>query len=114
MWTSANVIALVVAIGGAMVSLGVFLQKVNRLELDLAKLTARVEDLKEALSESRTKQGRRLGRIEGWITGSEALAEGKPAPLTSSRHDTRGVPLTPLPPEGSDDESTETEGGRRG
>lgn len=115
-WTAANVIALAVAICGAAVSIGVLLQKVTQLQLELAKLEGKVEaalgrlgircdDLKEAIEETRTRQGRRLGRIEGWINGSEAMREGRPPSLQSARHDTRGIPI-PLP--GQDSEKEET------
>jgi tetrahydromethanopterin S-methyltransferase subunit G len=109
--TVANVIAALVPLLGAAVAVGISLQRLTHMAAELAKLQSQVDTLKEALAESRQRMGRRLGRIEGWINGAVALQEGRPAPLQSSRHDTRGIPLTLPTSEDSDESSKEGGGG---
>ncbi len=89
-WTTQNVIALVVAICGAAISLGIFLQKVTQLTNEVTKLNVALKEIRE----SRYRQGKRLGRLEGWIAAADGIAEGKPPALQSPRHDTRGIPFS--------------------
>jgi hypothetical protein len=105
MWTYQTVIALLAAIGGPMVAVGVFLQRINHMARELEKLAAMVTELRE----SRYRQGKRLGRVEGWISASDGIQEGRPPPLHSTRHDTRGLPIV-VPKEDSGG-SGEHEGG---
>ncbi len=111
MWTPQNVIALVVAIGGAAVSLGIFMQKVNQLHNEVVKLNAALKEMRE----SRYRQGKRLGRLEGWIAAADGIAEGKPPPLASHRHDTRGIPIgRPVEHDSGTVDDDEKEGGPGG
>lgn len=108
MWTVQNVMTLVVAIAGPLVAVGVFLQRLNHLTKEVAQLQEAIQQLKD----SRYRQGKRLGRVEGWISASDGISAGHPPPLHSSRHDTRGVPvIAPKQDSGSDEEPEETGNG---
>ena len=113
MWTVQNVIALVVAISGAAVSIGIFLQKVAHLTAEVAKLDATVKELRRTLDKTKYSQGTRLGEIERWIAATMGIADGRP-PRLAPRHETRGVPVPPLLPREDSTEHDEEGGGGGG
>lgn len=94
MFTAANIITLGIALLSVAATWGAIAARLARVERDVEGLSKRLHDILE----SREKQGKRIGSIEGAL---ERLFERTDGPAADDRR--RRRPTMPVPTDGGDE-----------